>query len=88
MTLPRLNIDAKGNDIDLDSVSLTYDSITNARVAGNLQPVIVTGTGTPAATLTAPKGSLFIRLDGSSGATRAYINTDGATAWTNVTTAG
>ncbi len=43
------------------------------------------GTGAP--TYSAPKGSLYVRTDGSSTSTRIYVNTDGATTWTNVTTA-
>jgi hypothetical protein len=43
------------------------------------------GDGAP--TYTAPKGSLYIRTDGSSTSTRMYINTDGATTWTAFTTA-
>lgn len=35
----------------------------------------------------APKGSLYVRKDGSSTSTRLYINTDGSTTWTAVTTA-
>lgn len=46
---------------------------------------IQVGTGAPAHS--APKGSLYLRTDGSSTSTRAYINTDGATTWTNFTTA-
>jgi hypothetical protein len=46
------------------------------------------GTGDPATALTAAKGSVYIRTDGSSVSTRMYINTDGVTAWTAVTTAG
>jgi hypothetical protein len=48
---------------------------------------VVCGTGDPNTAVTAPKGSLYLRLDGSSSSTRAYINTDSATAWTAVTTA-
>jgi len=48
-------------------------------------PGIYSGTGAP--TFTAAKGSLFLRLDGSSTSTRAYINTNGSTTWTNLTTA-
>lgn len=48
---------------------------------------LVSGTGDPNTAVTAPKGSLYLRLDGSSSSTRAYINTDSATAWTAVTTA-
>lgn len=48
-------------------------------------PGIYSGTGAPS--FTAAKGSLYLRLDGSSTSTRAYINTNGATTWTNLTTA-
>jgi hypothetical protein len=43
------------------------------------------GSGAP--TLSAAKGSLYMRSDGSSVSTRMYINTDGSTTWTNVVTA-
>ena len=43
------------------------------------------GSGAP--TLSAAQGSLYIRSDGSSASTRLYVNTDGGTTWTNVTTA-
>jgi hypothetical protein len=43
------------------------------------------GSGAP--TIAAAKGSLYLRSDGSSTSTRAYINTDGATTWTALTTA-
>lgn len=43
------------------------------------------GSGAP--TVSAPKGSVYLRTDGSSTSTRLYINSDGATTWTNATTA-
>lgn len=43
------------------------------------------GSGAP--TVTAAQGSFYMRSDGSSTSTRAYINTDGATTWTSITTA-
>lgn len=43
------------------------------------------GSGAP--TLAAAQGSLYIRTDGSSTSTRLYVNTNGTTGWTNVTTA-
>ena len=43
------------------------------------------GSGVP--TVSDPQGSLYLRSDGSSVATRLYINTNGATTWTNVATA-
>jgi hypothetical protein len=42
------------------------------------------GSGAPSAT--AGKGSLYLRSDGSGIADRAYINTDGGTTWTALTT--
>lgn len=43
------------------------------------------GSGAP--TLSAAKGSLYLRSDGSATNNRMYVNTDGATTWTAVTTA-
>lgn len=43
------------------------------------------GSGAP--TLSAAKGSLYMRTDGSATSDRMYVNTDGATAWTAVITA-
>jgi hypothetical protein len=43
------------------------------------------GSGAP--TLSAAQGSLYIRTDGSSTSTRAYVNTNGTTGWTAITTA-
>lgn len=43
------------------------------------------GSGVP--TLSAAQGSLYLRTDGSSTSTRLYVNTNGTTGWTNVTTA-
>ena len=43
------------------------------------------GSGAPS--LSAAQGSLYMRTDGSSTSTRLYVNTNGTTGWTNVTTA-
>jgi len=43
------------------------------------------GSGVP--TVSAAQGSLYVRTDGSSTSTRLYVNTNGTTGWTNVTTA-
>ena len=43
------------------------------------------GSGAP--TLSAGKGSLYLRSDGTTTNNRAYINTDGAATWTSLTTA-
>ncbi len=42
------------------------------------------GSGAP--TLGAAKGSLYLRTDGSGTTNRTYINTDGGTTWTALTT--
>jgi len=46
---------------------------------------IYAGSGVP--TISAAQGSIYLRSDGSSVSTRLYVNTDGGTTWTNVTTA-
>ena len=46
---------------------------------------IYVGSGAP--TLSAAKGSLYLRSDGSATNNRAYINTDGGTTWTAIGTA-
>jgi hypothetical protein len=43
------------------------------------------GSGAP--TLSAAQGSIYLRTDGSSTSTRMYVNTNGTTGWTSVTTA-
>jgi len=43
------------------------------------------GSGAPS--LSAAKGSLYLRSDGTGTSNRAYINTDGSTTWTAITTA-
>jgi hypothetical protein len=46
---------------------------------------IYVGSGVP--TVSAAQGSIYLRSDGSSTSTRLYVNTNGSTTWTNVTTA-
>lgn len=46
---------------------------------------VYVGSGAP--TVSAAQGSLYLRSDGSSTSTRAYINSDGSTTWVAVTTA-
>lgn len=82
----------------LDSIELESDAggvkVTTAALAattglhvaqGAATAAIQVGSGAPAHS--APQGSIYMRTDGSSTSTRMYINTDGATGWTNVTTA-
>lgn len=48
---------------------------------------VIAGSGSPDTVVTAPAGSLFLRTDPAGATSRAYINTDGVTAWTNITCA-
>ncbi len=52
-----------------DATGLAYSTLGGIR--------IYVGTGTPHATVTAPKGSLFIELGGPD----LYMNTDASTTW-------
>lgn len=45
---------------------------------------IYAGSGAPS--VSAPKGSLYLRTDGSGVNDRAYVNTDGSTTWTSIVT--
>lgn len=51
----------------------------------NLGIRLYTGSGAP--TVSAPQGSLYINLAGTTTNDRMYINTDGSTTWTAFTTA-
>lgn len=83
MSLPTQVWDAAGNIEYLDGVQLSYDSMTNAVVPAATRPAILCGTGAP--TFTAPKGSIYINLTGSTTITRLYVNTTGSTTWTPFT---
>jgi len=63
----------------------TPDATAKISLGGAAGPSISQGTGVPS--FSAAKGSVYIRLDGSSSSTRLYVNTNGTTGWTNVTTA-
>jgi hypothetical protein len=68
-----------------DSVSSPVAGGTGAYYIGNANLGVYWGSGAP--TISADKGSLYLRTDGSSTSTRAYINTNGSTTWTAITTA-
>jgi subtilisin family serine protease len=73
--------------------NVTADSAT-APAAGGMAAFLASSTaglgvyvGSGAPTIAAAQGSLYLRTDGSSTSTRAYINTNGSTTWTAITTA-
>ena len=73
--------------------NITADSGT-APAAGGMSAILISSTaglgiyvGSGVPTVSAAQGSLYLRTDGSSTSTRAYINTNGSTTWTAITTA-
>lgn len=73
--------------------NLRADSGT-APAAGGMSAILISSTagfgiyvGSGAPTVSAAKGSLYLRTDGSGTGDRAYINTNGSTTWTALTTA-
>lgn len=79
-------INASGMSI-LTGTALTSGGSTTMRfLASSGSLGIYFGSGAP--TISAAQGSLYIRSDGSSTITRGYINTNGSTTWTPITTVG
>lgn len=85
MTVSTKAYDVTGNQMVVDGISLAYDTMTNVATPAATQASVCAGTGAP--TFSAKKGTLYINLTGSSTSTRLYVNTDGATTWTNFTSA-
>lgn len=85
MTISPRIYDTTGNHEILDGVQISWDAMTNVATPQATQASITAGTGAP--TFSAPKGTLYVNLTGSSVATRMYVNTNGSTTWTNFTTA-
>lgn len=64
---------------------VTAGGVKAITLGNGLAPTVCFGSGAP--TLSAAQGSLYLRTDGSSSSTRAYVNSDGGTTWVAVTTA-
>ena len=83
-----LQLNAKGTGATVINAGVALPAAgsvaSGVQIGANLLGLFV-GSGAP--TFTAPQGSIYLRSDGSSTSTRAYINTNGAGTWTNVTTA-
>jgi len=71
--------------ITAESATATTAGGVQAFSMGSSNIGIYFGSGAPS--ISAAKGSIYLRTDGSSTSTRLYVNTDGSTTWTNVTTA-
>lgn len=82
----QVDLRAGSGGVHIKDTDLTIDTAAKG-IVFNTTIKIITGAGAPSA-ITAPQGSLYLRTDGSSTSTRAYINMDGGTNWTAITTAG
>lgn len=86
---------AKALTIDSSTGVATVSANTATPAGGSTSAVLLFGTtagfgvyyGSGAPTVSAGQGSLYLRSDGSSTSTRLYVNTNGSTTWTPVTTA-
>jgi len=78
-------IDTNGNlNINPGQAAVAGGSTVGLRLGAPAVGVFF-GSGVP--TISAAQGSLYLRTDGSSTSTRMYVNTNGSTGWTAVTTA-
>lgn len=75
--------------VDKTTAKMVLEWFAALRQVVNELPAVRVFSGEGAPTLSAPKGSLYSRLDGSDdgiNSNRLYINTDGATGWVVVRT--
>ena len=92
---PNINLDlySKGNASIRMNSSLIVCTAQTTSAGGSFPALSIIGTtlglywGSGAPTCSGAQGSLYMRTDGSSTSTRLYVNTNGSTGWTNVTTA-
>ena len=80
------SLSATGN-ITADSASGLVAGGASAFIATNVAAGMGIYVGSGAPTVAAAKGSLYLRSDGTTTNDRAYINTNGSTTWTALTTA-
>lgn len=79
---------------DFTGSSVTINTTTQAiyttgpiiQLGGGAQ--ILSGSGSPSGSITAPQGSLYLRTDGTTVNNRLYSNTNSGTGWTAITTVG
>lgn len=69
------------------TIQLFAPATAGVKISNGTQNLgIYVGTGSPNGSLTAAQGSLYLNAGGSGVADRAFINTDGAMAWTAIST--
>jgi hypothetical protein len=82
----RLSISSTGNVTIAPSVAITAGGSKVAGISFTSTADFGVFTGSGAPSISAAKGSLYLRSDGTTTTSRAYINTDGGTTWTAITT--
>jgi hypothetical protein len=93
-TANRWNFYAAGTARNYMAADLTVNGATTIPAGGTAGAGLMVSTtanfgvffGSGAPTLSAAKGSLYLRSDGSTVNDRMYVNTDGSTTWTSVVT--
>lgn len=81
------NIQAASSIAAATTVAVPAGGSANCRITVSSTAGLGVYFGSGAPTVSAAKGSLYMRTDGSTISDRAYVNTDGATTWTNLVTA-
>lgn len=82
-----LSINPAGLTTLLASVATTAGgSTTGIKLGASAVCGVFFGSGAPS--ISAPKGALYLRTDGTTVNDRAYINSNGSTTWTAITTVG
>ena len=81
----KVDLRAGSGGVEVHDTDLTFGTAAKG-IVFQAGPKIIAGSGAPSA-ITAPQGSLYLNVAGSSTSNRLYVNTDGGTTWTNVTTA-
>lgn len=81
----KVDLRSGSGGVEVHDSDLTFGTAAKG-IVFQAGPKIIAGSGAPTG-VTAPQGSLYLNVAGSSTSNRLYVNTDGGTTWTNVTTA-
>lgn len=82
----RFRINSSGDAVVRPTVATPAAGSTSARLLFGTTAGFGIYYGSGAPTVSAAKGSLYLRSDGTTTNDRMYVNTNGTTTWTNVTT--
>jgi hypothetical protein len=71
----------KGGGVDINGALEVYGNIKTSGYVDVNGPRIMSGTASPSGSVSAPKGSLYIKTNATTSTTRLWINTDSGTTW-------